>query len=1019
MIKTPDIGDKQVTERKLADGSVTSSKLSTEIANMLSLLTTRISAFKVADNLSSLPTEENTIGWLVDNHLYVYVGNGSTPESGMYQDCGELRGPQGIQGEQGLSGLNGKSAYDIWTEQPGNEDKSEIDFLEFTRGSKGDKGDQGERGYDISNIEQIVKSTEDGGKNIIRVTRSDGWSKVFEIFNGSKGSKGDKGTSIVKLEQTRKTTESSGLNTIEATLGDGTKESFEIYNGAKGEQGDKGEKGDKGDQGEIGPQGNSGIADASNKTLVNDAITGGETDFLSAEVGKLGILTYDCSKGGSVTHSTLQDAINSVPTTFQKVGLTITYKSGDTIYRYTLKANAWSADPANWFSVEDKLSDLEKTTIGSVPFIKEILLPKSIDYNTVDKIRFLRYLGNIQIFLINKNGTNIEGSTLQDENNPVFVSENNIIYRIANLGKIKNGEEYVYNIALSKENYELDNLPEIAAYLRVSSLSNNVNVNMLFEELYISEKIDVTSITKIRIVNIESIKGYQLFFFKNEEQISAETYPYATLIGCDRNKNIYHILNVDFLRKWLNNNVIEYNVTFNKEYTSLNHNAKIKASIDLEKVAGDIDLLATDLSYGNDKQKLRFVKNRNLELHNGYYNNKNVFVESDYWFYKALNIEKNVTYMVSALSGNNGYVPQITYFNTGVPFANECITGDTQNFVGNFLCTIPSGTTSFVVHGNKHDFIPAIYEGHLDGKSAFYDRSIVWFGTSIPAGDIVDKTDKENNFSKKTLLNYPSLVGLMLRARVFNEAIGGSMVRAGSLNRTSEDKYGWYGINAFLAATCLAGNLEEKKYFIDNYESLLKDKFSTPLEDNINDIKDFILDSSYEKRLVERHLGNNRKNLYVFDCGFNDKSAGLDLSAIPTENEYDRNYFIGAMKFLIRLILQDNPDAKIVLIGHYCAYDFDGQSHVCDAQEKLAKELNIPLIKMWEKININRSRSIQITVNKKWSDYNCLVDSDTPKTGGPFEFLMKDGLHPHSDATNSLNIEIANILADEINRLFI
>lgn len=673
-------------------------------------------------------------------------------------------------------------------------------------------------------------------------------------------------------------------------------------------------------------------------------------------------------------------------------------------------------------AVSDKLSDLEKTTIGSVPFIKEILLPKSIDYNTVDKIRFLRYLGNIQIFLINKNGTNIEGSTLQDENNPIFVSKNNIIYRISNLGKIKNGEEYVYNIALSKENYELDNLPEIAAYLRVSSLSNNVNVNMLFEELYISEKIDVTSITKIRIVNIESIKGYQLFFFKNEEQISAETYPYSTLIGCDRNKNIYHILNVDFLRKWLNNNVIEYieyNVTFNKDYTSLNHNAKIKASIDLEKVAGDIDLLATDLSYGNDKQKLRFVKNRNLEIHYGYYNNKNIFVESDDWFYKALNIEKNVTYMVSALSGNNGYVPQITYFNKGVPFANECITGDTQNFVGNFLCTIPSGTTSFAVHGNKHDFIPAIYEGRLDGESAFYNRSIVWFGTSIPAGDIVDKTDKENNFSKKTLLNYPSLVGLMLRARVFNEAIGGSMVRAGSLNRTSEDKYGWYGINAFLAATCLAGNLEEKKYFIGNYESLLKDKFSTPLEDNINDIKDFILDSSYEKRLVERHLGNNRKNLYVFDCGLNDKGAGLDLSAIPTENEYDRNYFIGAMKFLIRLILQDNPDAKIVLIGHYCAYDFNEQSHVCDAQEKLAKELNIPLIKMWEKININRSRSIQITVNKKWSDYNCLVDSDTPKTGGPFEFLMKDGLHPHSDATNSLNIEIANILADEINRLFI
>ena len=120
----------------------------------------------------------------------------------------------------------------------------------------------------------------------------------------------------------------------------------------------KGEAGPKGEKGEVGMQGNSGVVDASNKTLVNDAITGGETDFLSAEVGKLGILTYDCSKGGSVTHATLQDAINSVPTTFQKVGLTITYKSGDTIHRYTLNANAWSADPTNWFSVEDKLNDL-------------------------------------------------------------------------------------------------------------------------------------------------------------------------------------------------------------------------------------------------------------------------------------------------------------------------------------------------------------------------------------------------------------------------------------------------------------------------------------------------------------------------------------------------------------------------------------------------------------------------------------------------------------------------------------
>ncbi len=174
---------------------------------------------------------------------------------------------------------------------------------------------------------QTTTSTADGGTNIVTFTFGDGTSTTLSVKNGSKGSDGARGAT-----------------------------------GATGATGAKGEKGDRGPVGETGPQGNSGIADASNKSLINDAITGGGTNYLSAEVGKLGILTYDCSKGGSVTHATLQDAINSVPTTFHKVGLTITYKSGDTIYRYTLKANAWSADQANWFSVEDKLNDLSNLT---------------------------------------------------------------------------------------------------------------------------------------------------------------------------------------------------------------------------------------------------------------------------------------------------------------------------------------------------------------------------------------------------------------------------------------------------------------------------------------------------------------------------------------------------------------------------------------------------------------------------------------------------------------------------------
>lgn len=180
------------------------------------------------------------------------------------------------------------------------------------------------------------------------------WQKIKDLY---------KKTSV-SAKQTTTSTADGGTNVMTFTFGDGTSTTLSVKNGSKGSDGArgatgaKGEKGDRGPVGETGPQGNSGITDASNKALINDAVTGGETSYLSAEVGKLGILTYDCSKGGSVTHATLQDAINSVPTTFQKVGLTIIYKSGDTIYRYVLNANTWSANPANWYSVDSNLKEL-------------------------------------------------------------------------------------------------------------------------------------------------------------------------------------------------------------------------------------------------------------------------------------------------------------------------------------------------------------------------------------------------------------------------------------------------------------------------------------------------------------------------------------------------------------------------------------------------------------------------------------------------------------------------------------
>lgn len=192
------------------------------------------------------------------------------------------------------------------------------------------------------------------------------WQRIKDLY---------KKTSV-SAKQTTTSTADAGTNVMTFTFGDGTSTTLSVKNGSKGSDGArgatgaKGEKGDRGPVGETGPTGPSGIADASSKALINDAVTGGATSYLSAEVGKLGILTYDCSKGGTVEHASLQDAINAVPTTFRKAGVSIIYKSGDSIYRYTLKSSSWSTDTANWFSVDDTASIL----YDGLPF-------KDIDFN--------------------------------------------------------------------------------------------------------------------------------------------------------------------------------------------------------------------------------------------------------------------------------------------------------------------------------------------------------------------------------------------------------------------------------------------------------------------------------------------------------------------------------------------------------------------------------------------------------------------------------------------------------------
>lgn len=64
-----------------------------------------ITGYVVEDSIADLPVPgQPTLGYLVGENLYLYVGSGGDTRGGAYKNCGPFRGPQGPQGTQGEQG---------------------------------------------------------------------------------------------------------------------------------------------------------------------------------------------------------------------------------------------------------------------------------------------------------------------------------------------------------------------------------------------------------------------------------------------------------------------------------------------------------------------------------------------------------------------------------------------------------------------------------------------------------------------------------------------------------------------------------------------------------------------------------------------------------------------------------------------------------------------------------------------------------------------------------------------------
>ena len=378
-----------------------------------------------------------------------------------------------------------------------------------------------------------------------------------------------------------------------------------------------------------------------------------------------------------------------------------------------------------------------------------------------------------------------------------------------------------------------------------------------------------------------------------------------------------------------------------------------------------------------------------------------------YYKYFDIAVTEGDIYAVEGQAYKVGYLPVMLAKDNTLLYYPETYYHPAENTLYRNIIVIPHGVNRLIVNGDVVAGIGRV--GHIIGRRGNWgSKKIVWFGTSIPAGNATPG-------GGQTISSYPLQIGYALGATVYNEAVGSSCVRAGSFQHISEeDPMGWSGMDARGLCLSLSLSSSEKQTMFDAWESKWKNvipnsQYINLTEAQITAYKNTSWDIKLAKYLTGGSVGTC--DLYVFDHGVNDglvdSSIGYsDLNTVPA-NETDRTYWIGAMQFLFRKILDDNPRACIVIIGHYMnngdpfgrgtKYDYH---FVTNAQEKIANKWGFPIVKTWEKLGISMNMidvdGTSVTILQNW---------------------FPDKLHPSSDTTGKALKHYANVLTPLIKEI--
>lgn len=387
----------------------------------------------------------------------------------------------------------------------------------------------------------------------------------------------------------------------------------------------------------------------------------------------------------------------------------------------------------------------------------------------------------------------------------------------------------------------------------------------------------------------------------------------------------------------------------------------------------------------------------------------NNYLTSDY-----IKVKKGKTYYLTCEhQPNNTYDTSLNFYDTSKAFVGYQIatynndeytpTNDGYIRLSNYSSTVKPKCITKKINvvediDDLKEQVSELEENQESEITSFKNKTLIWFGTSIPAGQ------KNNQVTIDGITvnnNYPEMVGKLLGCTVINNAIGTSTIKTGKPSSVSvDDPMGIKYVQYEIATRALTQTLAEKQDIVNNWAEKYGPNsplnlYNAPAELPQYQI-DVILNSSYETLLVPYLNGTyEMPDFFIFDHGYNDGAyynaqTYSEMLEIP-QDKTNRHYFVGACNKLFKLILEANPKAKIILINHFCSQD---RPWVVEAQEVVSNEWEFPTCEL-EKISAISMQEIEVGGTEK-----------TIKS-----VYCPDGTHPHSDTTGGTNMYLAKKIA--------